>query len=136
MQSINKAFSSFAQWVSRWSGRTPTFILAIVVVLVWGATGPLFHYSDTWQLVINTATTIFTFLMVFLIQNTQNRDSLALQVKLSELIIAMKGAENRIASVEELSEEDLEKLHKEVSARAQTTSDVLSMRRGKKNQAR
>jgi low affinity Fe/Cu permease len=86
--------------------------------------------------VINTATTIITFLMVFLIQNTQNRDSMALQVKLAELIIAMKGAENRIATVEDLSEEELEQLHKDLCTRAQATSDALNVRRGKKRNAR
>jgi low affinity Fe/Cu permease len=110
MQSINKAFSSFAQWVSRWSGRTPTFILAIAVVLVWGATGPLFHYSDTWQLVINTGTTIVTFLMVFLIQNTQNRDTAAIQLKLDELIRVNQRASNNMLNLENLSDQELEQL--------------------------
>ena len=85
---------------------------------------------------INTATTIITFLMVFLIQNTQNRDTMALQVKLSELIIAMKGAENRIAAVEELSDQELEQLHKDFSARARATSDALNARRGKNRHVR
>ena len=89
-------FSRFAHEAARLAGKPVTFIAAVVAVLIWAATGPLFGYSDTWQLVINTSTTIITFLMVFLIQNTQNRDQLALQVKLSELIIAVKGA--RIAS--------------------------------------
>ena len=110
MQSINKAFSSFAQWVSRWSGRTPTFILAIVVVLVWGATGPFFHYSDTWQLVINTGTTIVTFLMVFLIQNTQNRDTAAIQLKLDELIRVNQRASNNMLNLENMSDQELEQL--------------------------
>jgi low affinity Fe/Cu permease len=84
------------------------FIAAVLTVVVWAATGPMFHYSDTWQLVINTGTTIVTFLMVFLIQNTQNRDTLAVQVKLAELIIAVKGAQNRLANAEDLTEEELE----------------------------
>jgi low affinity Fe/Cu permease len=92
-------------------------------------------FSRLFSQFAHTATTIITFLMVFLIQNTQNRDTLALQVKLAELIIAMKGAENRIAAVEELSEEDLEKLHKDLAARAQATSDVLNVRRSKKKEA-
>jgi low affinity Fe/Cu permease len=133
---FSRLFSRFAHAAARAAGSPAAFLLATTSIIVWAAVGPVFGYSDTWQLVINTATTIITFLMVFLIQNTQNRDSLALQVKLAELIIAMKGAENRIAAVEELSEEDLEKLHKDLSARAQATSDVLNVRRGKKRQAR
>ena len=85
----------------------PCFCVAVAVVLVWIVTGPIFHYSDTWQLVINTGTTIVTFLMVFLIQNTQNRDTMALQLKLSELVLAMKGAQNKFAAVEDLSDEEL-----------------------------
>ena len=98
-------------------------------VIVWAATGPLFGYSDTWQLVINTSTTIVTFLMVFLIQNTQNRDTMALQLKLSELIIAMSEAENRFASAEDLTDEELEELHKELHERAETTLGTLEGRR-------
>jgi len=133
---FNQFFARFAHMAARAAGSPTAFLLATAFIVIWAFTGPVFGYSDTWQLVINTATTIITFLMVFLIQNTQNRDSLALQVKVSELIIAMKGAENSIATVEDLSEEDLEKLHKELSARAQATSDVLNVRRGKKNQTR
>src|SRR4051812_50165852 len=110
MQAMNKSFSSFAQWVSHWSGRTPTFILAVLVILVWAATGPLFDYSDTWQLVINTGTTIVTFLMVFLIQRSQNHDSWAVQLKLNDLVAAVKGASNRLINVEDLSEEELRTL--------------------------
>ena len=94
------------------------FLLAFAVVLVWGITGPLFHYSDTWQLVINTGTTIVTFLKVFLIQNTQNRDTLALQVKLSELIIAMKGADNKLATIEDASDEELHREHEKFISKA------------------
>jgi len=117
---------------ARAAGSPIAFLSATTFIIVWALTGPAFGYSDTWQLVINTATTIITFLMVFLIQNTQNRDSLALQVKLSELIIAMKGAENRIAAVEDMSDEELEQLHKDLSARAEATSDALNVRRTKK----
>ena len=88
-----------------------TFSLAVALILAWAVCGPLFHFSDTWQLVINTSTTIITFLMVFLIQHTQNRDSLAIQIKLAELILVAKGAENEIADAEERSSEYLEKLH-------------------------
>lgn len=87
-----------------------TFFLAVAVILVWGLTGPLFGFSDTWQLVINTGTTIVTFLMVFLIQNTQNRDSIAMQVKLDELIRAMQGAHNALLDLEELNNEELSKI--------------------------
>jgi len=118
---------------ARATGSPAAFLIATVFILVWAATGSAFGYSDTWQLVINTATTIITFLMVFLIQNTQNRDTMALQVKLSELIIAMKGAENRFAAVEELSDEELEQLHQDLSARAQATSDALNVRRSKRH---
>ena len=103
--------SRFATWASRWTGSTPAFICAAGVIVVWGLTGPLFHFSDTWQLVINTGTTIVTFLMVFLIQRAQNKDSLAVQLKLNEIVAALEGASNRLISVEDLSEEDLEVLH-------------------------
>jgi low affinity Fe/Cu permease len=133
---FNQFFSRFAHMSARAAGSPAAFLLATASIIIWAVTGPIFGYSDTWQLVINTATTIITFLMVFLIQNTQNRDSLALQVKLAELIIAMKGAENRIATVEELSEEELEQLHKDLCARAEATGDALNSRRVKKKKAR
>jgi low affinity Fe/Cu permease len=133
---VSRLFSRFAHMAARAAGSPAAFLLATASIIIWAVTGPVFGYSDTWQLVINTATTIITFLMVFLIQNTQNRDSLALQAKLAELIIAMKGAENRIATVEDLSEEELEKLHKDLCARADATSDVLNIRRRKTKQAR
>src|SRR3954451_17234015 len=133
---FSRLFSQFAHVAARAAGSPAAFLLATTFIIIWAVTGPAFGYSDTWQLVINTATTIITFLMVFLIQNTQNRDSLALQVKLAELIIAMKGAENRFAAAEDLSDEELEQLHKDLSARAQTTSDFLNVRRGKKRHMR
>src|SRR2546423_5181318 len=111
-------FGSFAHAAARLTGKPVTFIVAVALVIAWAATGPYFGYSDTWQLVINTSTTIITFLMVFLIQNTQNRDMLAVQVKLAELIIAVRGAENKLAIAEDMSEEDLEKLHEDYCARA------------------
>ena len=91
----------FSSSVARWTGGSTAFALACSVIVVWIATGPIFQYSDTWQLIINTGTTIVTFLMVFLIQQSQNRDTLALQVKLAELIIAVKGAKNQIATADE-----------------------------------
>jgi low affinity Fe/Cu permease len=104
------AFERFSSAVARESGRPVTFALAAGFILLWAVSGPLFHFSDTWQLVVNTSTTIITFLMVFLIQHTQNRDSLAIQIKLAELILVAKGAENEIATAEERSEEYLQNL--------------------------
>lgn len=116
-------FAQFAHVTSKWAGKPVTFLICVALVVAWAATGPLFGYSDTWQLVINTSTTIITFLMVFLIQNTQNRDSLAFQIKLSELVIAMKGAPNSVASIEELSDDELEKLQIECRKHATTASE-------------
>jgi low affinity Fe/Cu permease len=101
-------------------GRPSTFLLATLIVVIWAITGPIFNYSDTWQLVINTGTTIITFLMVFLIQNTQTRDTLALQLKLDELIIATKGARNSIASIEDASDEELSDAKSKIQARSDT----------------
>ncbi len=103
--------SRFATWVSEKSGSTPAFMAAFAVIVIWGATGPIFHYSNTWQLVINTGTTIVTFLMVFLIQRAQNKGALAVQLKLNELVAAIDAASNRLISIEDLSETDLEVLH-------------------------
>jgi len=105
-------FARFASWVSKASGSTPAFITAFSIIVIWAITGPLFKFSDTWQLVINTGTTIVTFLMVFLIQREQNKESLAVQLKLNELVAAIQHASNRLISVEDLSDEDLDVLHK------------------------
>jgi low affinity Fe/Cu permease len=113
-------------------GKPIAFLTATALVIVWALTGPLFGFSDTWQLVINTSTTIVTFLMVFLIQNTQNRDTLALQLKLSELILVISEAENRFANAEDLTEEELEQLHKELQERTQTTIGALDRRRAER----
>ena len=110
---INNAFRKFAQKVSHLVGTSWAFIVAILIVGVWATTGPIFHFSDTWQLVINTGTTIITFLMVFLIQNTQNRQDTAIQIKLDELLKGTKGARTSLVDIEELSDEELEKLHKQ-----------------------
>jgi low affinity Fe/Cu permease len=108
--SFSTCFNTAAQWTSRQCGRPLTFALACVVILVWAVTGPVFQYSDTWQLIINTGTTIVTFLMVFLIQNTQNRDSSALHLKLDELIRVSESARNRLLDLEDLTEAELEHL--------------------------
>jgi low affinity Fe/Cu permease len=111
-------FSRFAKWSSRATGRPLGFILALVVVLAWVATGPYFDYSNTWQLVINTGTTIVTFLMVFLIQNSQNRDTEAIQLKLDELIRSTRGAHNALLDLEEMEERELDEFRKRYTALA------------------
>jgi low affinity Fe/Cu permease len=124
-------FMHFARWTSAASGRPITFLLACVVIVVWGLTGPLFGFSDTWQLVINTGTTIVTFLMVFLIQNTQNRDTEAVQIKLDELIRAVKGARNELIDLEDLSEEELDAIRNKYLGLAEYARQHME-ERGKK----
>ena len=109
---LGKAFTEVASTVSRWTGRPLTFLICIALVVIWAASGPLFGFSDTWQLVINTSTTIITFLMVFLIQNTQNRDNAALQAKLDELIRA-SAAKNSFIGIEHLTDAELEAILEE-----------------------
>jgi low affinity Fe/Cu permease len=106
----------FARAVTEWSGSSHAFALALAIVVVWALLGPVFDYSDTWQLVINTGTTIVTFLMVFLIQRAQNKESRAMELKLNELIAAVHGASNRLIDVEELSEREIETLHRHYAA--------------------
>lgn len=118
----------FATWATEWSGTTGAFIAAFLVVIIWLLTGPIFHYSDTWQLVINTGTTIVTFLMVFLIQRAQNKDAMAVQLKLSEIVAALEGASNRLISVEDLSEQDLKVLrihYQRLAEMARKEMDIL-----------
>jgi low affinity Fe/Cu permease len=124
---LGERLENFSKAITRFTGTTTAFGLALLVVIVWILLGPVFRFSDTWQLVINTSTTIVTFLMVFLIQRTQNKDSLAIQLKLNELVSAMEGASNRLIDVEALSEKELETLHRyyaELSKLARTASDV------------
>jgi low affinity Fe/Cu permease len=128
--SWSNTFGRMASTTAHWTGKPIAFLAASACVIVWAATGPLFHYSDTWQLVINTSTTIVTFLMVFLIQNTQNRDTMALQLKLSELVLAVNDAEDRVAGAEDLSDDELERLHKELRARADAACETLKTRKG------
>jgi low affinity Fe/Cu permease len=128
MNAFSETFAKIASGVSRWTGRPLTFLTCCLIVVIWAVTGPVFHYSDTWQLIINTGTTIVTFLMVFLIQNTQNRDNAALQAKLDELIRVTR-AQNAFIGIEHLSDKELEdiltqceKHRPEVIKRAQATA--------------
>ena len=109
---MERGFERIAQAVAAWTGRPIAFVLAFSIILVWGVSGPLFGYSDTWQLVINTSTTIVTFLMVFLIQNAQNRDASAIQAKLDELIRAVDGARDEFIGIEHLTQDELERIRR------------------------
>ncbi|WP_375443442.1 low affinity iron permease family protein [uncultured Fibrella sp.] len=122
-------FERFALYITRITGSSTAFLLAFAVVIIWATTGPFFHYSETWQLVINTGTTIITFLMVFVIQKAQNKESMAVQLKLNELIAATKGASNRLVSVEELSEQELEVLRQHYHTLAELTRTASDLRK-------
>jgi low affinity Fe/Cu permease len=115
---LGRTLERWSRKVTEWTGSSWAFALAALVIVVWLLTGPLFHFSDTWQLVINTGTTIVTFLMVFLIQRAQNKDSLAIQLKLNEIVAAIQGASNRLIDVEDLSEEELRLLRRHYQALA------------------
>ena len=117
-------FERFATVATTFTGSVPAFAIALGIIVVWAVTGPLFQFSDTWQLVINTGTTIVTFLMVFLIQQTQNKDGLAIQLKLNELVAALEGASNRLISVEDLTGEELRVLHAHYQRLAQMAKEV------------
>ena len=121
-------FDRFAKWTSRTVGHPLTFAAAVLIIVVWAISGPIFGFSNTWQLAINTGTTIITFLIVFLIQNTQTRDSTAMQLKLDELIRAIEGAHNGLLDLEELSDEDLARLRTHFEALARVSREDL--RRG------
>jgi low affinity Fe/Cu permease len=118
-------FSRFAKWTAHATGHPLAFVLAAVIIVVWLVSGPLFGFSDTWQLVINTGTTIVTFLMVFLIQNTQNRDSAAVHLKLDELVRTVNGAHNALLNLEELTETDLERLRSQYEALGRAAREEL-----------
>ncbi len=127
----NRRFEHFAQWAARHSGRPVTFALAIAIIVVWLVTGPIFGWSDTWQLIINTGTTIVTFLMVFLIQNTQNRDTMALQLKLDELIRVSRLARNSLIDLEDKSEEEMQQLEEEFRRQAEHLAGEIHKRSGR-----
>ncbi len=120
---ISKGFSKFATTVADLSGKPATFVLAVVLVIVWAASGPVFDYSENWQLVINTSTTIITFLMVFVLQNSQNRDGKALQAKLDELILTSQ-AQNKFVGIEKLDEQQLREMSQKLAEKAQCVEEV------------
>jgi low affinity Fe/Cu permease len=124
-------FTRFAKMTSHIAGRPITFAAAVLIIVMWAVTGPLFGFSDTWQLVINTGTTIITFLMVFLIQNTQNRDTEALQVKLDELIRATSGAKNLLLDLEELDEKELEEIRSDYLKMADSARKKIDAKKKK-----
>jgi low affinity Fe/Cu permease len=120
-------FEKFSNWATIATGSSAAFIIAISVIIIWGVTGPIFKYSDTWQLIINTGTTIVTFLMVFLIQKSQNKDSKAIHLKLNELLASHQGASNRMVDIEDITEAELDQLHKfyvELSDLAEKEDDL------------
>ena len=124
---IGDRVERFSEVVTRWTGSTTAFVCALGVIIVWALLGPLFGYSNTWQLVINTGTTIVTFLMVFLIQRSQNKESLAIQLKLNELVAAIEGASNRLIDIESLSEKDLLTLHLHYAELAQLAASEMQV---------
>src|SRR5689334_5140490 len=128
---MSRTLEALSEKVTIWTGGTTAFAAALGIIVAWAILGPLFHYSDTWQLVINTGTTIVTFLMVFLIQRTQNKDALAIHLKLNELVAAIEGASNRLIEVEALSEEDLrtlERYYGELAEQARKDPNFLKSR--------
>ena len=125
-------FTRFAKWAARATGKPATFIGAVFIIILWAVTGPIFDFSDTWQLVINTSTTIITFLMVFLIQNTQNRDTEAMQIKLDELIRAVETAQNTMMDLEELDETELDEIRAKYEKLAEKARKKLQSTNSKK----
>lgn len=128
-QADRSLFTRLSQAVARWAGKPQTFFGAVAIIVIWAVSGPFFGYNDTWQLVINTSTTIVTFLMVFIIQNSQNRDTAAMQIKLDELIVWLDGAREELLDLEELDEDKLEKLRKEFEDRARAAREALARSR-------
>ncbi len=128
MNKLAHWFTKFAKWAAWATGHPMAFVAAVTVIAVWAVTGPMFGYSDTWQLVINTGTTIVTFLMVFLIQNTQNRDTAAVQIKLDELIRAIEGAQNALLDLEEMEDCDLERIRRDYESLAEASR--IELRKG------
>src|SRR5687767_15097696 len=124
---VSEVLERFSLAATKATGTSGAFILALTVIIVWAVTGPLFHFSDTWQLVINTGTTIVTFLMVFLIQRSQNKDAVALHLKLNEIVAAMEGASNRLINVEDLSESEVRLLHRHYGRLAQLSRENHSL---------
>ena len=124
---MKNVFRIAANRISAWTGTATVFLGAVLIIVLWAITGPAFNYSDTWQLVINTGTTIVTFLMVFLIQNTQNRDSKAVQLKLDELIRTTKGARNSFAGLEDLTDDEIQQLDKEFKQIGQNPSTLRAL---------
>jgi low affinity Fe/Cu permease len=120
---LSDRFEALSSSVTRWTGSSAAFAVAMGIILVWGVLGPVFRYSDTWQLVINTGTTVVTFLMVFLIQRSQNKDALAIHLKLNELVAALQGASNRLIEVEDLTERELMVLRRHYRALARLAKD-------------
>ena len=121
------SFETFASLITRATGSTSAFVIAFLIILIWGATGPFFHFSETWQTIISTGTTIITFLMVFLIQKSQNKDSLAIQLKLNELVAAHEFASNRLLNVENMTEDELKVIHKYYSKLSDFTKKEETM---------
>lgn len=126
---MRKFFNWFATRTSTAAGQPLTFIVALMVILVWAVTGPIFHYSDTWQLIINTGTTIITFLMVFLIQNSQNRDGAAMQAKLDELLRAVDKAREQFIGIEHLTDQQIELVRTALEKRAKEVAETKSKKR-------
>jgi low affinity Fe/Cu permease len=130
--SLGSLFTHWARLISHATGRPAAFLTALAIIIIWAFTGPIFHFSDTWQLVINTGTTIITFLMVFLIQNAQNRDTEALQLKLDELIRSLGAANNEIMDLEEMDDDEMELLHQDYLKLARTARASLARHREKR----
>ncbi|MBN8711388.1 MAG: hypothetical protein BGO12_12180 [Verrucomicrobia bacterium 61-8] len=128
-------FTRFAQHCARWAGQPVTFAAAVGLLVLWGISGPIFGFSDTWQLIINTSTTIVTFLMVFLIQNTQNRDTEALQIKLDELIRATRSANNSMLDLEKLEEAELDRIRDDYERLAEKARSELTNRKSRRRKS-